>query len=125
MPSGILDGHYCGLPVLCFSFLSQCDHSRASLPQREVCFLWISLVQSTSINTQSQNTQGICSSNETHPDAPKSSGQAQIKNTTRPFYHCPLTKPKHHLLVRRALTLVLTVFTVLCNFCTHRHLVHL
>lgn len=103
---------------------SACDHSIASVLQKEVCSLWISLVQSPSINTQSQKARGIWSSNETHPDAPCSSGQTQIKKTTRPFYHCPLTRPKSPALVRKVVTLVLIVFTVLCNFWTHRHLVH-
>lgn len=119
IPSGILNGHYCGLPGLWCSFLTACDHSIASVPQKEVWSLWLSLVQSPLHKHQSQNARGIRSSNETHPDAPSSSGQAQIKHTTSPFYRCPLTRPKHHPLVRKALTLVLAVFTVLCNFCTH------
>ena len=106
--------------------ISHCICPQHSLLSSEgAMFSWISLVQSTSINTKSQNTWGIWSSNETRPDAPNSSGQAQIKNTTRPFYHSPLTRPKKHPLARKAVTLVLTVYTVLCNFCTHRHYLHL
>lgn len=101
MPNGILNGHYWGLPVLCSSLFTAWHHSIASVPRKEVCSLWISLVQWPSINTQSQKARGIWSSKETHPDAPCSSGQTQIKKPTRAFYRCPLTRPESHLLVRR------------------------
>lgn len=121
IPSGISNGHYCGLPVLRSSFLTACDRSIASVPQKELCSLWISLVQSPSINTQSQNARGIWSTNETHPDAPCSSGS---KNN-QAFLTLPPDQTKTPSTRKKAVTLVLTVlFTVLCNFCTHRHLVH-
>ena len=95
-------------------FISNC---KASVPQKEVCSLWISLVQAPpSVNTQLQKARGIWPSNEPHPDAPCSSGQTQIKKNKRTFLPVPPDQTKSHPLVRKVATLVLAVFILLGNF---------